>query len=126
MVNLERKRKAKKILYSKVTIILAFVLLVILLNATWNAYKNARFTKGNEERSNHELMELQDRAEFLRAKTETLSTPEGIEREIRENLPVAKEGEKVIILVEDKKTVEEEAQTGQVEESWWRRVFPWF
>lgn len=126
MVNLERKKRAKKILYSKVTIVIAFIILVILLNATWNAYQKAKFTRENEEAANRELMELQERAEFLRGKTEALSTPEGIEREIRENLPVAKEGERVIILVEDKDDLNEEGSAGHTEESWWKEVFPWF
>lgn len=126
MVNIQRKKKLKRILYSKITIAVLVVLTVLLANATWNAYQNTRFTERNEEEALRELESLEERANFLRTETAKLRTPEGIEREIRENLPVAKEGEKVIILVEENEDGVQEATSSEArEEGFWQRFFPW-
>lgn len=122
-MDFHKKKKIKKIIYSNTFLVALFLVVLLLLNATWNVYQDARFTENNLEKSEKELQKLSQRSEQLRHETEVLSTPEGIERQIREDLPLAKEGERVIILVEDDDVVEEENE--EEESGFWQRIVNW-
>lgn len=55
--------------------------------------------------------------EQLKEVTSRLETPEGTEEEIRSRLPYAKEGEKVILIVEDNRS--EKRKGPEDEAPWW-------
>lgn len=125
MVDLVRRRKYKKYLFSKLTVGILVVLVVILANATWNAYEKKRFTQENLRNAEAELEKLQARSGELKERTESLSTPEGVEDEIRRRFPVAKEGERVIILVDDKDAVSATLEESGQGRSFWQRLKNW-
>lgn len=125
MIDLARRRKYKRYLFSKPAVGVLVIIVLILANATWNAYEKKRFTGENLDNAEAELEKLQDRSRELKEKTEDLSTPEGVEEEIRRRFPVAKEGERVIILVDEKENAsalsDEPVQGG----SFWQRIKNW-
>lgn len=125
MIDLERRRKYKKYFFSKLTIGVFIILVVILSKATWNAYQKKEFTRDNLLNSTSELEKLQDRSRDLKEKNETLSTPEGVEDEIRRRFPVAKEGEKVIILVEDKNNIASSSLEEEGKGGLWYNILKW-
>lgn len=102
MRDFERKRKIRKVLYSKGVLLLLLLLLVLVGRATWGLYAKERESRRNLDRVEAELLGLQLREEKLRADIARLKTPEGVETEIREQFQVAKPGEKMIVLVDDR------------------------
>jgi len=64
-------------------------------------YEKEQSTNETLEIVNDEFIRIQDRKEFLEAKLKLLATPKGIEMEIRDMFNVAKEGEKVMVVVDD-------------------------
>lgn len=102
MLDYEEKRLIKRIIYSKVTIFIVAVLLFLVSRGTWKAYGDAKMTKENSDLAVQELNELKGRESVIENQIAELSTLEGREKEIRSKFQVAKEGEKMIMIVDSK------------------------
>ena len=106
-------------------LLLAF-LVVVSARAAWDMY--GKFTQASEEREGAEkqLQALQERETQVSAAVEALSSPRGVEAEIRARFGVAKPGEGEIQIVRDEKNstaVTEQSQN--VFERMWRALFMW-
>ncbi len=108
MKDFQRKRKIRKVMYSKWVLVGLFVLLVVVSKATWSVYAKERDSGANLSRVETELQSLSEREQKLRTDIERLKTPEGIESEIRGQFQVAKPGERMVVLVDDKKDIPQE------------------
>jgi cell division protein FtsB len=104
--------------YSKVTLLVLILLFLLVSKASWNAYQNVRYTRANLERVQNDREELLERKRFIEEESAVLSSDEGLEEIIRERLPVAKEGERVIIIVDEKES--EVATTTPDSRPWWK------
>lgn len=71
----------------------------ILGRAVWNIYQKNKLAEENKQATLRELTDLETRNTSIEAKLASLQTVEGREKEIRKNLPMAKEGEHVIVIV---------------------------
>ncbi len=98
-------------------------LLVLVSKATWGLYAKERESQKNLGRVEAELSELQLREERLSGDIARLQTSEGIETEIRGQFQVAKPGEKMIVLVDDRKN---DAKPRPTERSLVSRFFDFF
>lgn len=81
-------------------IIVLLIVSVLLGKAVWNIYNKNHLAKENKEATLRELAELEVREKDIKAKLDKLKTAQGKEEEIRRNLPMAKEGEHVIVIVD--------------------------
>lgn len=108
-----QQRKVKKRVYSwPVVIILAVVAYFFLVN-TYDVYKKYSESRNNIVGLEEKYEMSMDRKEKLEGDIEWLSSERGIEEEIRDKFNVVKEGEEVVVIVNDDSIVEEEG----VEES---------
>jgi hypothetical protein len=107
MLGFYEKRKLRKILYSKPFIALLCIPTTFLGFAALNAYKGERQTEVKAAEVAHDLTELTTRQAILEAEVNRLGTTRGIEEEIRRKFDVAREGERVLILVDGEKKVSE-------------------
>ena len=67
-------------------------------------YQKAAESKKRKERAETELLELQKRKENLENKIQSLSSPVGVEKELREKFDLVKEGEETILIGDSKGT----------------------
>src|SRR3989338_1098308 len=104
MRDFQRKRKIRKVLYSKGVLLLLFILLILVGKATWGLYVKERESRKSLDRVESELLSLQEREKRLQDDIARLKTTEGIEAAIREQFQVAKPGERMVVLVEDAKS----------------------
>ena len=100
MFDFYQKRKLKTILTSRYT---QAVLLILFLLAAWSAF--TRYQIANEMEGRRVLMEnerasLEVQRDVLQGKVDYLSDERGIEAEMRRQFDVAKDGEKVVVIVE--------------------------
>ncbi len=102
MFDFEEKKVIKNIIYSKVSLLILFVLLILVAKGAWNAYGDARVTKENKTLAEQQLLELGERGDSILAEIEQLNTQEGKEKEIRSKFSVIKDGEKMIMVVDSK------------------------
>jgi len=87
--------------------------------AAWNMYQTNYGTKQRIERLRTEHQELQQREKIISSAAMNVSTERGLEAEIREKFSVAKEGERVIVLIDDD---EVPVSVEEKERKWWRNV----
>ena len=100
MFDFYEKRKIKQLLYSWPTLILLALVSFFLLNAVLEVYKKEKETRINKNQQLFQLEELEKRQIALEEEILRLSTPRGVEEEIRQKFEVAKEGEGVIVIVD--------------------------
>lgn len=108
-----------------VAIFCLFIVSIVLGKATWSIYNKNSIALENKLAAVRELEELESRHRVIKEKLDKLKTTEGREEEIRKNLPMAKDGEYVITIV-DEKSPRDERQieaTSTVKTGFWERVF---
>ena len=102
MFDFHEKRKIRSILYSKIVVGLLFMGAALLSVSVYNRYTVAEDMKAKLDARYTELEQLKSRAAVLESKVQYLEDERGIEEELRNRFDVAKEGEQVIILVDEK------------------------
>lgn len=121
MKEFQDKRKWKKYIYSNFTIILLIVIIVFVLFGILSAFNIRERAITRELASSATLKELSLRKENLERKVLSLNTERGLEEEIRDKFRVAKKGEKMIIILNERKEKVEKK-----EENYWHKFLNWF
>lgn len=124
MFDFHEKRRFRRLLYSKVTLIILALIVVWLLFTAWDMYKKERDTGLKSAEQGNILNELKERETALQEEIDRLSTEKGIEAEIRSKFEVGKEGENVIIIV-DNPEEKDQKNTG-LKRNFWQKIFDWF
>lgn len=101
MFDFYQKRKIKNLLSSRYVqgLVLAVTLLVL-----WNAFERYQIASEMYDRRiqmEQEASALKNRKEALQVQVDYLSDERGIEAEMRRQFDVAKEGEKVVVIVDE-------------------------
>lgn len=107
MLGFQEKRNLRRILYSKITLIVLAALFLLMLQATWGVWGKARETRLLKDRHEKTLAELKDRAAALQAEVDRLTSERGIEEEVRSKFDVGREGESVLIITDPKDDLED-------------------
>lgn len=102
MREFSRKRKVRQVMFSVPVLILLFIILFFVAKGSWGVYKKYSLSKSELENSQSDLAALEEKKQTIENKIKKLQTETGIEKEIRSKFDVAKEGEKLIVIVEDK------------------------
>ncbi|MCC7004308.1 hypothetical protein IT397_00065 [Candidatus Nomurabacteria bacterium] len=103
-MNFEAKNRIKKLLYSKFTLVLLFILLMYLFQSTYDIYVKSVESKNNKNMAEKELEDLKLRQETVSSGIESLNTNIGLEEEVRGKFDVVKENENMLIIVDRSST----------------------
>jgi len=130
MFDFHERRKIRSWLYSKTSIGILSVLLVLLGMSVFERLKIEREIRGKRIQTELELRALEERAAGIEAKVQHLNRERGVEEELRSRFDVAKEGEQVVIIVDDnasdgrlrERQAREEKESTQ---SWWEFLRFW-
>ena len=126
MLEFQEKKKLRNILYSKVTLIAIFVILVFVARATFSVYYKQKVSGENLSKAREEIAELEKREKMLNSEIDRLKTDKGTEEEIRKKFMVGKAGEQVIVIVDDNKTNKNGADASDEKKSAWVRFLDLF
>lgn len=124
MLEFQDKRKIKRFIYSKITLVLLVVVVAFLLNAVWNVYKKQDYTRENLVKITASLASLRVREKMLSSEVERLKTENGVEEEIRAKYGLVKPGEEVIIVVNDDSSTS--ADSMPIENNLWQKFLNLF
>lgn len=103
MLDFKKRNKSWGTIYPKIFIFTLGVVVVFLGNASWNAYQKYKIAQKNRDNSTTELGKLYDREEKLKKDTDLLNTQSGIESLLRQRFNIVKEGEGVIVIIDEEK-----------------------
>lgn len=131
MFDFQEKRKIRGWVYSKVTIVILFVLVILTSISVVERFKVEREMVEKREEKEQELQALKQRASLLESKVEHLKDSRGVEEELRNRFDVAKEGEQVVVIVGkegEQKNIENLGNPPGTKEpvSFWLKVKQWF
>ena len=99
----QQKHMFRTLVYSRVTLVILFLLIVLLLRSIMELNtKRADVAKLRDD-SQKERDGLQQKVEKARKETELIGTQRGIEAYVRTTYPVVKQGEGVIVIYDDDK-----------------------
>jgi cell division protein FtsB len=124
----KEKRTWSSLAYSRVTLAIMLVLIVLLAFSVKERYRIEREMAQRRAETEEELTDLKARKAGLTDQVEYLKNDAGVEAEIREHFDVAKEGERVVIIVDRTDETDPVASTTMDEddhESFWSRLIPW-
>ena len=124
MLEFQEKRKLRRFIYSKITLIILIVVIGFVIKAVWGVYEKQSLTKDNLEKISINLDSLQAREKMLSSEIERLKTEEGIEEEVREKYGLVKPGEEVIVVVNSDETESLNSDLSKI--SFWQKIVNWF
>lgn len=124
---LEQKRRFRKMLYSKISIIFLLAICVFLAKGLVGVHDKARESMDRRNLSAGRLDQLSAREEQLKKEIERLESRVGLEEELRNRYSFSKDGEKMIVIVDEEakktsKKVEEEKEITEKIATWFKRT----
>jgi len=102
MINFQRKRVWRNIVQSKPVLILLGILILIFVWNILGFWSKMEETSKNKKTVEDKVVALKQQKEKLSSDINSLETDQGKEKLFRENFGLAKEGENMIVVVEDK------------------------
>ena len=127
MFDYHEKRKIRSWVYSKFSIGVLFALSVWMSIAVYERFSVEREMAHKRAEVVAELGALKERAAVLESKVESLHNERGLEEELRRRFDVAKEGEQVVIIVDDSKPTDlaDPDVLPQEDSPWWSWLTFW-
>ncbi len=121
MLEFQKKKQLRKILYSPIVLLLLAILFVLLFRGVWGVFQKERLSAQNLEKERNEFEKLAQREKTLAASLDYLKTDQGVENEIRTKFRVVKGEEQVAVIVDSQATGTEETAT--TTHGFWYRLF---
>ncbi len=121
MFGVRQRGVAERIFSSKITVAVLVVVAVVLGRSVLNVYQKYQEAAANYARADKELSSLKDDQATFSAAVTALNTPSGVEDEIRRKFQMTKQGENLIVIVDDGSAAATTVPAA-VSGSWWARV----
>lgn len=102
MREFQDRRRVRRLLHSRYAIGALIVVFLLSAQAVWGIYNKYQKSEELAARMEANLAELKSRKYKLEGLNASLETPEGKEREIRDRFGVVKEGERTVVIVDDR------------------------
>lgn len=102
MAEFQKSKNPKGSVYSKATILVLFFVSIVLIIGLFSIVPKERETRKNKDLVLNALGSMRDQSTSLASEIESLKTEDGIEEKIREKYRVVKEGEGLIVIVDEK------------------------
>ncbi|OGI58108.1 hypothetical protein A3C60_01120 [Candidatus Nomurabacteria bacterium RIFCSPHIGHO2_02_FULL_37_45] len=106
MRNFEQKRGWRNILQSRPILVLLGILVIIFAYGVIGFMGKIQVTRENRKIAENKIAELKQEKDKLTLDIAKLKTDEGVEESIRDKFGLAKEGEGMVVVVENKNKIE--------------------
>ncbi len=124
MLRFDEKRTFRRYLYSRPSLAILGILILFVSHAVYGVYGKAQSAGAFLSEAEDKLAAMKKREAYFAGEMERLNSEMGVEEEIRKKFQVAKEGEKVIVIMDEDKN----ATTSVVgkKKSLWQRILSVF
>ncbi|MCR4283724.1 MAG: septum formation initiator family protein [Parcubacteria group bacterium] len=122
MREFQQRRILRRLMYSNVSIFFLLVIFIFFIFSIADVYNKSREAIKKNEEVSSELNDIKSKKDYFEAEIDRLNTNAGIEDELRDKFQIAKPGERVIIIVDDKKDDSEDA-TPRKSLNWFWNIF---
>jgi len=124
MRNFQEKRRFKQVMQSKPVLALLGIMILVFAWSVFGLIGKMRETIKNKEVAEEKIQELQKEKEQLTNNINQLKTNQGIEENIREKYGLAKDGESMIVVVDDKNSPATDTENKPV--GFFSKIVNWF
>ncbi len=114
----QEKQKIRRRLYSKTSIVIVFIIMILVARGVMGVYATEKASRMEVERLSKQKNEIEGRLKIVSKNNDLLATSQGIEYEIRNKFDVAKEGEGVIVIVDKELPPAAEEKKGLLKKFW--------
>lgn len=104
MKEYQQKYIIRTLFYSRVTIVVLFLLIVLLLRSIMELNDKRIDVAKLRNEANAEKVELTKKVEKAQAQSDGIATERGFNAYVRETYPVVQEGEGVVVIYDNEKT----------------------
>jgi cell division protein FtsL len=111
MKSFQKNTKLQQIMQSKPFLVFLGIIIIIFIFSTIGFMGRMEETINNRKMLQDKIAELEKSKNNLNSEISQLQTPQGIEENIREKFGLAKDGENMIMVVDDTSTTETNTQT---------------
>lgn len=125
MIPFQERKKIRKILYSKASLVALAILLILVTNGAWGIYQKAAIARAERDRAARSLTDLETRTSELQASLARLQSTNGIEEDVRKKFNVVRPGEDIVVVVDDTMKKSENSGAG-TSTSVWSRIVSFF
>ncbi len=125
MIPFQERKKIRKIVYSKVTLVVLAGLLFVVSVGAWRIHQKAVVAKTERDISARELSGSESRMKELQVSLARLRSNQGMEEEVRQKYTVALPGEEVVVVVDENAKKSENGEV-PVSNGWWQKIFSFF
>lgn len=123
----QQKHMVRTLVYSRVTLVILFLLIVLLLRSIMELNDKRIDVSKLRNDSVKEREELQKKVDKAQTQTDLISTQRGFESYVRTTYPVVKKGEGVIVIYDDDKvpvsSVRSKITVWEHFNIWWNNFF---
>jgi len=109
-------------MHNPLMMLIALALLFFLARAAWNVHKSADSVSVKLSQAQAEEEKLKAEQSDLSAQVYKLSTPSGLESELRTKYRAVKEGESVAVIVNDDQATSSSATNTSTTNGWWNKL----
>lgn len=124
MANWKDRRDPVRLLGRRFGIVGLIVAVVIAAGAVWNVYQKERGSRERRLEAENQLHDLKAREVRLTADIAALQSERGLEEVLRDQYEVAKEGERLLIIVEPASSAPSRATSSVLQ--WFQGLFHWW
>lgn len=123
MHEFRKKKLIRRILYSPFTIAALFVIAILMFRSAINVHGKAVASREAFDRSSREFAKISGEEANLANSISYLSTPAGVETEIRKKFRVVKPGESLAVILDDAPS--STATTTLDQRGFWEKMWGW-
>ncbi len=125
MKQFEKKKDIKKVIYSKITILVLLFFVYTLSRGSYRIYQKYRMVNFREDQSIQALNDLANRKENLEREIDFLNSEVGREGLLRSHYSLTKTGERMILIIDEKIEDDQEVSDAGLfdkTKSWFRSI----
>lgn len=113
-----------KVIHSRITTVVLILVIILLGRSVYERYMIEQEISQRRAEAEHIQQQLKERKDTLENKVQYLSNERGIESEMRRHFDMAREGEQVVIILDDEINTEKSGDTEGFSTT--TEVAPWY
>jgi len=122
MATIRPRNDPVRLLFRRLLMLGILILILFAIDGVWTIYLKDKESLVQRREAEVDLKDLAQRKDRLTADIRSLDTDRGKEEALRGQYEIGKQGEGLIIIVDEKPAT----TTPPVEKKWYEKVFPWW
>jgi cell division protein FtsB len=126
MARFEKRRKFENFFYTRTAVVILALVAVLFGLSVISVFEKRHEAAQNAHEAEYEVQTLSARQAKTEQSIKTLNTDAGVEEAIRNKYRAAKDGEGLVVIMDQSQTETVRAPQPQVPQTWWQKFISFF